>query len=215
VQNQTIEHYLRVYAAYKQDDWVSKLALAEYTYNNSVHSQTGTTPFFAQYGYNPEIRVNVVDDVADGKAVLAHQRALLLQEERKQLNDHWAAATMAQKQFYDKKRKPMTFRIGDKVMLSTKNLRLTRPSKKLSEKYLGPFEVVRVTGSGLAYELKLPPSWRIFNTFHVSLLEPYVRREGDEYAPPPPDLIDDHEEWEVEAILDHKETGEGRKYLVR
>lgn len=101
------------------------------------------------------------------------------------------------------------------MLLSTKNLRLKRPSKKLSDKYVGPFKVKRVTGSGLAYELELPPSWKIFNVFHVSLLEPYTQREGNDEPPPPPELIDDEFEYTVESIIDHRERTNGRQYLVR
>jgi hypothetical protein len=88
VQNQTLEHYLRVYSTYLQDDWASKLVLAEFTYNNSVHSTTGISPFFAAYGMNPEIRVNVEDAIAGGEAVAAHERARLIREEREALDRH-------------------------------------------------------------------------------------------------------------------------------
>lgn len=57
-QNQTVEHYLRCYCSYRQNDRVSKLLLAEFTYNNSHHSTIGTTPFRALYGYDLDIRIN-------------------------------------------------------------------------------------------------------------------------------------------------------------
>ena len=45
---------------------------------------------------------------------------------------------------------------------------------------------------------------KIHNIFHVDLLTPFVETtaHGPAYMPPPPDLIDGHEEQEVEAILD-------------
>jgi hypothetical protein len=86
VQNQTLEHYLRVYGTYRQDDWSSKLALAEFTYNNSTHSTTGVSPFRAMYGYNPEICVNVEDDVIEGRSVAAHKRAKVIAGEREELD---------------------------------------------------------------------------------------------------------------------------------
>jgi len=52
-QNQMLEHYLRCYINYRQDDWVKWLPQAEFAYNNAAHSLTGTSPFFAMYGYNP------------------------------------------------------------------------------------------------------------------------------------------------------------------
>jgi hypothetical protein len=51
--NQTIKQYLQHYVNYQQDDWVAYLPMAQFAYNNTVHSTTGETPFFANYGYNP------------------------------------------------------------------------------------------------------------------------------------------------------------------
>lgn len=51
--NQTLEQYLRSYTNYQQSNWSDLLPLAEFAYNNSVHSSTGITPFFANKGYHP------------------------------------------------------------------------------------------------------------------------------------------------------------------
>ena len=51
-QNQVHEFYLRTCCDYRQDDWVSKVALAELIYNNSVHALRGPTPFRMLYGLN-------------------------------------------------------------------------------------------------------------------------------------------------------------------
>jgi hypothetical protein len=52
--------------------------------------------------------------------------------------------------------------------------------------------------------------------FHASELSSY--RETDIHGPnfqePPPDIIAEEEEYEVEAILVHKGTGKQRCYLV-
>jgi hypothetical protein len=102
-------------------------------------------------------------------------------------------------------------------MLSTKNLRLRRPSKKLAERYLGPFKIIKVTPNGLACELELPESMkRLPSFFHVSLLEPYHRRSGEEPVNElPPEPIENEPEWEVEAILDDRRVGRGEQFRVR
>ena len=53
--NQTIGQYLRHYINYQQDDWLEFLPLAQFAYNNSVHSTKGETPFFANHGYHPQM----------------------------------------------------------------------------------------------------------------------------------------------------------------
>ena len=43
-----------MFCNYNQDDWYELLPLAEYAYNNSITSDTGITPFYANYGFNPK-----------------------------------------------------------------------------------------------------------------------------------------------------------------
>jgi len=47
--NQVLEHYLRTYCTWDQDNWVELLPFAEFCYNNTIHSATKLTPFFAAY----------------------------------------------------------------------------------------------------------------------------------------------------------------------
>ena len=65
-----------------------------------------------------------------------------------------------------------------------------------------------------AYRLKLEPEYKFHDVFHVSLLEPWHGR-AETVAKLPSIEIDGHEEWEVKAILSHKDTKRGHKYLVR
>lgn len=214
-QNQVLEFYLRTYCNFRQDDWCSKLALAEFTYNNSVHATTGYPPFRLLYGFDPELGFNVEDDIPEGGAPLAQERIKLLIKEREDLIGTLKTAQDSHKKYYDRTHKPIRFKIGDKVILAAKNIRQLRPSKKLSDRYLGPFEVVKIMGEhGQAYQLKLPPSYRIHDVFHVSLLEPWDGRSGDE-GEPEPIPIEGQLEYEVKSIQAHKETNSGRKYLVR
>ena len=51
--------------------------------------------------------------------------------------------------------KEPTFKVGDKVMVNAKNIKMKRKSKKLDHKMRGPFKVKRLIRS-YAYELALP-----------------------------------------------------------
>ncbi|MBW0508340.1 hypothetical protein O181_048055 [Austropuccinia psidii MF-1] len=77
------------------------------------------------------------------------------------------------KKYADRKRAiPSDLQPGGKVWLASKNIKTTRPTKKLSERWLGPFEVINKIGSH-AYHLKWPQQWKsVHPVFHVSLLEP-------------------------------------------
>jgi len=52
--NSTLEQYLRAYVNYEQGDWKELLPMAEFAYNNGYQESTKHTPFFANYGTNPE-----------------------------------------------------------------------------------------------------------------------------------------------------------------
>ena len=113
---------------------------------------------------------------------------------------------------------PVRFHPGDQVWLEATNLRLPFQASKLNLKRYGPFKVLRVL-SPVVYQLELPSNWRIHNTFHSSLLSPYHETPtyGPNFSRPPPDLIDNEEEQEIEHILGHRYFGTKRRlqYLIK
>jgi hypothetical protein len=125
----------------------------------------------------------------------------------------WEKAQTTMAKYYDRKHKERTYAVGERVMLSTKNIRMRKASKKLTDRYVGPFTILEAIGKN-AYRLDLPKSYgRIHPTFHVSLLERYQRRDG--VQTPEPIEIDGDEEWEVDHILDEVLSHGKRKFLVR
>ena len=52
--NQILEQYLRFYVDFKQENWVQLLPMAQFAYNSAIQETIGMSPFFANYGYNPE-----------------------------------------------------------------------------------------------------------------------------------------------------------------
>ena len=45
--NQMLKQYLRCFLSYQQNEWAIILQFAEFSYNNSIHSSTRVTPFYA------------------------------------------------------------------------------------------------------------------------------------------------------------------------
>src|SRR5882672_4027091 len=81
--NQILEKYLWVYINYQQDNWVSFLPLSKFTYNNTLHSATMVTPFFANKGFHPKLEVSLESVVSDA----AHSVAANLKELHQYLCD--------------------------------------------------------------------------------------------------------------------------------
>ncbi|KAF7763757.1 hypothetical protein Agabi119p4_8294 [Agaricus bisporus var. burnettii] len=97
------------------------------------------------------------------------------------------------------------FAEGDKVWLEATNIHSNRPTRKLDHKRYGPFDVLKQVGDR-SYKLKLPDSWTIHDVFHTSLLTKVRDPEFDSQnkpIPPPPDIINEEEEYEVEEIRGH------------
>jgi hypothetical protein len=63
--------------------------------------------------------------------------------------------------------KDITFEVGDRVWISTRYLRMTRPSKKLDYKRAGPYTVSKIINQN-AYKLDLPKTKLNHNDFHIS-----------------------------------------------
>jgi hypothetical protein len=80
------------------------------------------------------------------------------------------------KKYADRKRKDAPeFKIGDLIMFDGRPIQTRRLKDKLDHKKHGPFAIEKVI-SPTAMRLSLPRKRKIHNTFHVSLLEPYVNR---------------------------------------
>ncbi|GJS89150.1 putative reverse transcriptase domain-containing protein [Tanacetum coccineum] len=84
------------------------------------------------------------------------------------------AAQDRQKSYADRKRKPMEFKVRDRVMLKVSPWkRVVRFGKwgKLNPRYVGPFRELAKVGK-VSYKLELPQELsRVHHTFHVSNLE--------------------------------------------
>src|SRR5882724_3180251 len=215
--NQILEQYLRVYINYQQDNWVNLLPLAEFAYNNTSHSATMVTPFFANKGFHPKLEVSLEPVVSD----TAHQVATDLKELHRYLRDQISRALKQYEVHSASRRLPIPpFKVGDTVWIDARNIRTTRPSKKLDHRFLGPFPIVEKVSSH-AFRLGLSLALlRIHPVFHVSLLQHTSSSEIPNRAVDPPLLIelDDSNEWEVHWILDsridHHRKGSGLLYLV-
>jgi hypothetical protein len=108
--------------------------------------------------------------------------------------------------------------VDQKVWLEGTHLCTTHPTTKLRAKHFGPFKIMEVL-STIMYRLDLPPVWRIHNAFHAAVLHPYKETEfhRPNFTEAPPDLVEGHEEWEVDNVLASRHTGKKKtlQYLVR
>jgi hypothetical protein len=90
-------------------------------------------------------------------------------------------------------------------MITSKDLKTTRPTQKLANWNYSPFAIQEIIGQA-AYKLNIPTSWvNVHNIFNKSILkrwvDPRFPSQTQEVAKPPAIIIDGNEEWEVEFIV--------------
>ncbi|GJW39752.1 putative reverse transcriptase domain-containing protein [Tanacetum coccineum] len=183
---QTLEDMLRACVMDFGGSWDTHLPLIEFSYNNSYHTSIKCAPFEALYGRkcrSPVIWTEVGESQLIGPEIVQETTEKIVQ-----IKERLKTARSRQKSYADKRRKPLEFQVGDRVLLKVSPWKgVVRFGKKgkLAPRYVGPFEIVECVRP-VAYRLKLPQELScVHDTFHVSnlkkcLAEPDVQVPLDE-----------------------------------
>ena len=127
------------------------------------------------------------------------------------------AHQLAQEQMIEQvKGKILSFKEGDLVWLDSRNLKTIGQIRKFSPRREGLFKITKILGP-VNVKLDLPPRWKIYPVFDVSLITPYCENEIHRlnFTKPPLDLIDNEEEFEIETIVSHQRKGNQWQFLIK
>jgi len=160
------------------------------------------SPFKANYGQDPRMGFKV----RKKRRYKGTEKFIIkikeIQEEAK------AALEKAQekiKKYIDRKREEVNeYKVGDLVMLSTKDLKyqmIGRRMEKLMERFVGPYKVKKIISANTV-ELELPSTIRIYPVVNVSRIHRYIEQvEGQRKEQLALVIIKGEEEWEIKRIL--------------
>jgi hypothetical protein len=100
------------------------------------------------------------------------------EEKVRVIQENLRVAQSRQKSYFDKRRKPLQFEVGNHVYLRvspTKGVQMFGVRGKLAPRYVGPYEITEICGP-VAYRVRLPPQLAaIHDIFHVSQLKKCIR----------------------------------------
>ena len=142
--------------------------MAEFAYNNAKNSSTGHTPFELNCGYHPCVSFEEDTDPRF-RSKSADELSAELRDLMTVCRENLHHAQEFQKQAHGKGVKPKTYALSDKVWLNSKDIK-TKRNRKLEAKYFGLFRVLHPVEKQ-TYKLELLKRSRIYDVFHVSLLE--------------------------------------------
>jgi hypothetical protein len=174
--NQVLEDMLRACVISFPEKWDECLRFAEFSYNNSYQESIRMAPFEALYGKKCRTPLNWVE-VGDR----GHYGPDLIKKARDQvrvIQGHLKSAQSRQKNYADKRRRPLQFEVGDYVYLKVSPMRGVHRfgvRGKLAPRYVGPYKILEKRGS-VAYRIQLPDILSaVHDVFHVSQLKRCLR----------------------------------------
>ncbi|KAK8934918.1 hypothetical protein KSP39_PZI014856 [Platanthera zijinensis] len=174
--NRTMEDMLRMCALDFGKRWEDYIFLVEFAYNNSYQASIGMAPFEALYGRKcrtPLAWAEAGESKLSGKKEVEEATSLI-----RSIRERLLIAQDRQAKYYNAKHRNVEFAVGDWVYLKIKPFKgvsRIRRLKKLSPRYLGPFEVVERVGEA-AYRLALSADLGgLHDVFHISVLRKAVK----------------------------------------
>ncbi|GJT53979.1 putative reverse transcriptase domain-containing protein [Tanacetum coccineum] len=112
---QTLEDMLRACVMDFGGSWDTHLPLVEFSYNNSYHTSIKCAPFEALYGRkcrSPVIWTEVGESQLIGPEIVQEKTENIIH-----IKEKLKTARSRQKSYADKRRKPLEFKVGDRVLL--------------------------------------------------------------------------------------------------
>ena len=139
--------------------WEILLPTVELVINSLPNSSTGFSPFFLNYGYEPVTPIQLLrgDEIARTESVAAFAQRVA--SDWNLARQNLDRSIRLQQKYYDKHR-DVGYKVGDFVLLSTRNLKMKGTPGKLQKRFVGPFRVIETIGEQ-AYRSALPEEWRM------------------------------------------------------
>jgi len=219
--NQNVKWYLRSYCLYMQDDWFAWLFMIEFVDNNAISSSIEQSTFFLNKSFHSHMSFDLNSiEYEITQARIKADKAENIFEHMKQslalIKQVLARVRVTMKKQTDKHWKKMIYKVNDMMFLNSRNIMISRSSKKLNNKMLEFFKILIKIEH--AYWLKLSLTMKIHSKFASNLLQLDLKNALEEQRNESSDsiVIEDEDEWKVKNILNfrHYERDKWLQYRV-
>jgi len=207
--NQNVKRYLRSYCLYMQDDWFVWLFMTEFVDNNAISSSIEQSAFFLNKSFHSRMSFDLNSteyeitqariEASKAKNIFKHMKWSLAL-----IKQALAKVRVIMKKQIDKHRKEMIYKIDDMMFLNSRNIMISRSSKKLDDKMLKLFKILIEIKH--AYRLKLSSTMKIHSKFALNLLQLDSKNTLEEQWNESSDfiVIENEDEWKVKNILNFR-----------
>ncbi len=204
-----------------QDDWFVWLSMTEFVDNNAISSSIEQSTFFLNKSFHSHMSFdsNSIEyeitrariEAGKAKNIFEHMKQSLAL-----IKQVLTRVRITMKKQTDKHRKKMIYKIDDMMFLNSRNIMISRSSKKLDDKMLELFKILIEIEH--AYRLKLSSTMKIHSKFTSNLLQLDSKNSLNEQRNESSDsiVIDDEDEWKMKNILNfrHYERNKWLQYRV-
>ena len=164
-----MKRHLYTFINYQQDNWSDKLPMAKFAANNINFTFTRLSPFFISRGLYPYMNFDIVDFLDTKTRKWINKKKAIdisesMQSRWKYTQKSLTKLQTSQSNQVNKYQKEVSYNIGDKMWLFTKNISIDQLSKKLDYKMINFFEVIGK--KSILLEFKLFQAIKIHRVFH-------------------------------------------------
>jgi hypothetical protein len=202
-----------------QDDWFVWLSIIEFVDNNAILLSIEQSAFFLNKSFHSHMSFDLNSteyeitqariQASKAKNIFKYMKWLLAL-----IKQTLARIRVTIKKQIDKHRKKMIYKIDDMMFLNSRNIMITRSSKKLNDKMLESFKIL--TEIEHAYRLKLSSTIKIHSKFALNLLwlnsKDSLKEQWNESSDSI--VIDDEDEWKMKNILNFRHYRKRLQYRV-
>jgi len=153
---------------HKQEQWLDWLETAEFTYNNKAYLSTKISPFKTNYRQDSRIGFEMRKK---GKYERAEKFMMKMKEIQEEAKAVLGKVQEKIKKYANRKRAEVNeYKVGDLVMLSTKDLKyqmVGRRIEKLTERFVGFYKIKKIILSNTV-ELELLSTVKIHLVVNIS-----------------------------------------------